>query len=166
MRIAPNPDLERETLLKYIRFEHDKSKGRMVLHYIIFALGFFIFSMGVYVSTPPLWLTGLGLLIYPVFLVLRFQIQKKLYLKQLDKLLNFGESRKRNPLHFSFDESTFTTADNDYKLDTNWSAVKRFDENEGDLYLFSIQDELMTIISEQKIGSENYSTFRDHLINR
>lgn len=165
MEIKFNQNLEREIFLKYIRFERHKGRRVISLYYVLLAIGVFIFSLGMYVSNPPLWLVGLVLMMYPLFLLLLLPIKKKIYLKQLNKLINLGESGKNNRILFSFDESCFTVANDEYKLDTNYSAVKRFDENDGDLYLFSVHDELMNIISKQKIGSENYSAFRNHLIN-
>ena len=83
-----------------------------------------------------------------------------------DKIIQYlTDAIKTDPLiYFSFDDSSIRARTPNAEVTYHWSRIVRFNENEGDLYLYDDPKHIWMIISEEKIGADNYRHFREQLV--
>jgi hypothetical protein len=105
------------------------------------------------------------LLLISVFLlyyIIRFQIAFNKFCKKLiikAKELNLD-------CKFSFDSDEIIYEYKDWSTKIKWTLIKSYQENQNDLYLFYSHHQFCNIISESKLGKENYQEFKTILLNK
>lgn len=159
LNIQLNVEQETRIWKKYIEFERNKGKSRF-WHYIIgVVLGVTLALLGIGFTNYLLLLTGMFILLGSFLVVAIYFIRFKIY---QDKIVAYIQKNIeiQPSFQFWFDDQAIYQRGSSFEGKFNWSVIVRYSENQGDLYLYDSTNQIWNIISEEKIGAENFQRFR------
>jgi hypothetical protein len=159
LEIQLNVEQELRIWKKYLRFERNKDKSGYWHYGIGMAFGLIFALLGMGLSSVVLLFTGVIVMIGSALVIALYFIRFRRF---EDKSIQYlTDAIKTDPLiYFSFDETSVRIRTTNTEAIFQWSRTVRFNENEGDLYLYDGTNQIWNIISVEKIGADNYQHFR------
>ena len=144
---------------KYLQFERAKGKRGIWQYGIGIAIGLTLTLLGLASSLFMLTFTGIILMTGSFIVIAVFFIRFKLLEGKIVTYLT--EAIKIDPvIYFSFDEASIRIRTTNTEVTFQWAKIERSNENQGDIYLYDSHNQPWCIISEEKIGAEEFQRFK------
>lgn len=152
----------KEIYQKYFTFEKQKALNKYPIPLILLLFGM-MSTLGVIIHSDLLSLIGLIALCLIVFYYLYYLVSYQNRIRQF-----YDELGKKvpEPFTFWFDEKHIGYDASDAKSQINWSKIKQYDLNDGDLYIYLDDSELFDIISIQILEKELFDKFHHILLKK
>lgn len=148
---------------KYFKSER-KREIQKIPFKVLSGLAISLVLTGLFTSISPFWIFGLGLILalglFLLYFIFRFEMASRNFLKTLEIK---AESSEKD-FQFSFNSDLIQYKSQNTNSEFKWSALKDYELNGGDIYLFLENRELFDIISESIIGKEKFKMFEKLLI--
>lgn len=145
-------------------FTHERKKELTKIPYIgIIIVSLLFVGFGLLFNLHFLLYLGLisiaALIIFLLYFLAKFQKIIQKYYVEIEKNL----AANGDEIHFSFDqnEMIYQTVNSTHTF--AWNSIKYYEENDGDIYLFSAHRELFDIISASIIGKDAFERFKSIL---
>ena len=147
---------------KYFLFKR-RQEFKKIPSYFIFGVSLLLITSGLILTIDIFVYMGLiiffSISIFLLYYYIIFQIAHTKYKKDL-----FFKSKNTDlDFRFSFNSDEIIQEYTNLTIRINWILIKKYQENQNDLYLYYEQSKLFIIISESEFGSENYEEFKNIL---